>query len=535
MLFNSYNFVFAFLPLSLAGFYVLGRLGRGFGAAWLVLTSFVFYDAWNPSYVILLFASVTFNFIISTIIHSNEDRPIRQRTWLAFGIGIDLSVLIYYKYLGVFISLATGLGLTGLHEFSILLPLGISFFTFTQIGYLVDVQQDVVKDRSPLNYILFVTFFPHLIAGPILHNREIMPQFAQEQTYRFSIENITVGSVIFVIGLAKKCLLADPIAGQVAAGFSAPAHLTLTGAWLLMLTYAVQLYFDFSGYTDMAIGIARMFNIRFPVNFNSPYKASCIIDFWQRWHMTLTRLLTLYLFNPLALAVARRRTAHGLPIDRKAQGQPLAFLEMIAFPVFITMGLAGIWHGAGLKFLIFGLLHGSYLTANHAWRVLRPGLKAKPGKLEHFGNWLLTMVAMLVALVFFRAPTMETAFNTLGAMAGAHGLGDIGLPAGLFAKSGPLGMIWAQHGSAASTAGLKSIESIVQTGKIGLLWLIVLVMPNSQQILCRYQPVLGHVTPAPFKRLAWRPTATWATAIGVVGAIAVMAIAGTTDFVYFEF
>ena len=535
MLFNSYGFVFAFLPLALAGLYILGQFGRGFGATWLALTSFAFYGAWNASYVLLLLASIAFNFSIGALLHASQERPARQRAWLAFGIAADLAVLIYYKYLAALISLAAGLGLTGLHTPSILLPLGISFFTFTQIGYLVDVQQGVVQDRSLLNYILFVTFFPHLIAGPILHNREILPQFAQERTYRFSVENLTIGSVIFTIGLAKKCLLADPIAGQVAAGFSAPDHLTLPGAWLLMLTYAVQLYFDFSGYTDMAIGIARMFNVRFPVNFSSPYKASCIIDFWQRWHMTLTRLLTLYLFNPMALAVARRRAARGLPISRKAQTRPAEFMTMIAFPLLITMGLAGIWHGAGLKFLIFGLLHGVHPMVNHAWRILRPALKATPGKLEHLGNWVLTIAAILVALVFFRAPTMTVALQTLGAMAGAHGLGKIALPVGLLGGSGPLGMIFARQGAAAATAGLKSIEAAVQTGEVAILWLIVLVMPNSQQILHRYEPVIGRVMPGGLKSLTWRPTAAWAAAVGVVGAFAVMAIAGTTDFVYFQF
>ncbi len=535
MLFNSYSFVFVFLPLSLAGFYSVGRFGRGYGATWLALTSLAFYGIWNPRFVLLLLASVAFNFGVGVLLHASRERPLRQRAWLVFGIAVDLGVLIYYKYLVALIGFAAGLGLTGLHAPSILLPLGISFFTFTQIGYLIDVQQGVVQDRSLLNYILFVTFFPHLIAGPILHNREVMPQFAQARTYHFSIENLTVGSVIFTIGLAKKCLLADPIAGQVAAGFAAPGHLTLPGAWLLMLTYAVQLYFDFSGYTDMAIGIARMFNVRFPVNFNSPYKASCIIDFWQRWHMTLTRLLTLYLFNPMALAIARRRAARGLPIDRKAQARPAAFLTMIAFPLLITMGLAGIWHGAGLKFLIFGLLHGVYLMVNHAWRIVRPALKAKPGKLERLGNWCLTLAAILVALVFFRAPTMAVALTTIGAMAGAHGMGNITLPTGLLGGAGSLSMIFAQHGAAAATAGLKSIEAAVHTGQVAILWLIVLVMPNSQQILYRYEPVLGRVTPSRLKSLTWRPTAAWAAAIGVAGAFAVMAIAGTTDFVYFEF
>jgi len=535
MLFNSYSFVFAFLPLSLAGFYSLGRLGRRFGASWLVLTSLTFYGIWNANYVLILLGSIAFNFGISVLLHANRERPGRQRAWLAFGIAADLTVLIYYKYLAALIGLAAGFGLTGLQVPTILLPLGISFFTFTQISYLIDVQQGVVQNRSPLDYILFVTFFPHLIAGPILHNREVMPQFAQERTYRFSLENLTIGSVMFIMGLAKKCLLADPLASQVAAGFSAPDHLLLPGTWLVMLTYALQLYFDFSGYTDMAIGIARMFNVRFPVNFNSPYKATSIIDFWQRWHMTLTRLLTLYLFNPIALAVARHRAARGLPIDRKAQSQPKAFLTMIAIPLLITMGLAGIWHGAGTKYFVFGLLNGAFLIVNHAWRIFRPAFKTGPGKLERLGNRVLTIAAILVALVFFRAPTMAEALATLGAMAGTHGLGNIGVPMGLFDASGPFGMIFAQHGPAAATAGLKVIESVMKNGQVAILWLIVLVMPNTQQILCRYEPVLGRVTPGGLMNLIWRPTAGWAAATGIVGAFAVMAIAGTTDFVYFQF
>jgi len=535
MLFNSYSFVFGFLPLSLAGFYSLGRFGRSYGAAWLVLTSLVFYSVWNIRYVLLLLGSIGFNFGIGLILRANAEHPLRQRAWLAFGIAADLAVLIRYKYLGALIGLAVGLGLPAPHAPSMLLPLGISFFTFTQIAYLIDVQQGVVKDRSPLNYILFVTFFPHLIAGPILHNREMMPQFAQERTYRFSIENLTIGLVFFIIGLAKKCLIADPIAGQVAAGFAAPGHLTLPGAWGLMLTYAIQLYFDFSGYTDMAIGIARMFNVRFPVNFNSPYKATCIIDFWQRWHMTLTRMLTLNLFNPLALGIARHRAARGLPIDRKAQSQPAVFLTMIAFPLLVTMGLAGLWHGAGLKFFIFGLLHGIYLIINHAWRIFRPGFKIKPGKIERSINWMLTIAAISVALVFFRAPTMAVALETIGAMAGTHGFGNVALPVGHAGGAGSLGMIFAQHGAAASTMGLKSIEAAVQACEVAILWLVVLTMPNSQQILCYFDPVLDRVKPSGLIALKWRPTAAWATATGVIGALAVMAIAGTTDFVYFQF
>lgn len=535
MLFNSYYFIIAFLPIALVGFYGLGQIGRGPGALWLVLTSFSFYAFWNPPYVMLLLVSVLFNYGISILLQRYKHQLVRQRLWLGVGIVTDLAVLIYYKYLVALIGVLVDLGFTHLQAPSILLPLGISFFTFTQIAYLIDVQQDVVEDRTLLNYMLFVTFFPHLIAGPILHNREIMPQFAQRSAYRFSLENLTIGSVLFTAGLAKKCLLADPISTQVDAGFSRVGHLAAPGAWFLMLTYAVQLYFDFSGYTDMAIGIARMFNIRFPANFNSPYKASSIIDFWQRWHMTLTRLLTLYLFNPMVLTVARRRVARGLPIDRKAQTRPGAFLTMVAFPLFITMGIAGIWHGAGLKFAIFGLLHATYLTVNHAWRAVRPAIKVVPGALERFAYWLLTISAVLVALVFFRAPTMTEALKLIRDMAGAHGMGQALTLAGVFGQSGPFAMIFAGHGPAASTTSLKAVEAVVQNGQVIILWLIVLLMPNSQQIMCRYEPVLGRIKSSSWTKLVWRPNAAWAAATGVVGAFAVMAIAGTTDFVYFQF
>jgi alginate O-acetyltransferase complex protein AlgI len=207
---------------------------------------------------------------------------------------------------------------------------------------------------------------------------------------------------------------------------------------------------------------------------------------------------------------------------------------MVAFPILITMGLAGLWHGAGLKFFCFGLLNGIYLVVNHAWRIIRPRFKTKPGKFEHLGSWIATISAISLALVFFRAPTMAVALETLGAMAGAHGLGNIGL-AGHLGGSGSLGMIFAQHGGATSTAGLKSVEAAVQTGEVILLWFIVLAMPNSQQILRHFDPVLGHVKSGGLLHLKWRPTAAWAAATGVIGAFAVMAIAGTTDFVYFQF
>lgn len=535
MLFNSYSFVLLFLPAALISFYCIGHFGRRAGGVLLAVTSFVFYGFWNPSYVPLLLGSIAFNYAIGTRLKANEAAPKRQSAWLAFGIGADLAVLIYYKYLTALIGMAIGLGATQLHLPEILLPLGISFFTFTQIGYLIDMQQGVVKENNLLNYAVFVTFFPHLIAGPILHNREIMPQFSKAATYRASYENLSIGIVIFTIGLAKKCLFADPLSDQVSTGFAGAEHLTLAGSWMLMITYAAQLYFDFSGYTDMAIGIARMFNITFPANFNSPYKAANIIDFWQRWHMTLTRFLTLYLFNPIALTIARRRTAKNLPTDRAAQSKPAVFLSMVACPVMITMGIAGIWHGAGLQFLIFGVLHGLYLVSNHAYRIMRGGAASKPGKIEFTANWCLTMGAILVALVFFRAPNMEAASTIVAAMAGLHGVSAGLAHMQAFSPESLFNMIFSKHGVAASNSGLKSLEQIVQNGKVCALWIIILFLPNTQQILSQYQPVLGRVTGAATGLISWRPNIRWALLTGATAALALMAIAGTSDFVYFQF
>jgi alginate O-acetyltransferase complex protein AlgI len=243
------------------------------------------------------------------------------------------------------------------------LPLGISFFSFTQIGFLVDCRQGQAREPSLLNYALFVSFFPHLIAGPILHHREIMPQFADPATWRLRGENIAVGSAIFLIGLLKKTLLADPLAPIASAGYADPAALTLFPAWHAALAYSLQLYFDFSGYSDMAIGLARLFNLRFPLNFNSPYQAQSIIDYWQRWHMTLTRWLMMYLYNPLALHMTRNRVRRGLPVDRNARTSLRGFVSMVALPTMVTIGLAGLWHGSAFTFVVFGLLHGVYLLA----------------------------------------------------------------------------------------------------------------------------------------------------------------------------
>ncbi len=366
MLFNSHIFIFVFMPLALLAYYLLGRINHRAAGVSLVVSSLVFYTWWNPPFVLILMGSIAFNYSISHWITRNEGFDRRQSAILILGVAANLTVLVYYKYLFALVGFLDTIGATSLKIDPVLLPLGISFYTFTQIGYLIDCRQGMAKDRDFFDYCLFVTFFPHLIAGPILHHREIMPQFAKSETYRLSRRNMAVGLTIFIIGLAKKVLIADSLIQVSNGGFNAPGTLGLLPSWLTALSFSLQLYFDFSGYSDMAIGLAYMFNVRFPLNFNSPYKARSIIDFWQRWHMTLTRYLTLYLYNPMALSATRRRIARGAPIltrDAKTVG---GFVNMIAIPIFITMVLAGVWHGAGLTFLIFGLLHGTYLIINHA-------------------------------------------------------------------------------------------------------------------------------------------------------------------------
>ncbi|MEE7547674.1 MBOAT family protein, partial [Xanthomonas sp. Kuri4-1] len=313
MLFNSFLFLMAFLPIALAVHYAAGAVSPRLAALWLCLASLVFYGWWNPQFVVLLAGSIAFNYLASLAILALAGRPRLQGLVTALGVAIDLLLLFHYKYLAALVNFLGELGLPVGPMDGLLLPLGISFFTFTQIGYLLDCRAGVVNDRSPLSYVLFVTFFPHLIAGPILHHKEMMPQFSQRANYRFRAENLSIGGTLFLIGLAKKVLLADGIAPYADAGFAAPGELQFWGAWATTTSYALQLYFDFSGYSDMALGLAKMFGIRFPLNFNSPYKATSIIDFWSRWHMTLTRYITAYLYYPVALAVSRWRSRHGRP------------------------------------------------------------------------------------------------------------------------------------------------------------------------------------------------------------------------------
>ena len=514
MLFNSYAFIFGFLPATLLGYFVLARFGRRPSLLWLIAASLLFYGWWHPAFLLVLATSIAFNYGMTELIARTAGRPRMQNGVLFAAIAANLGALAYYKYLYTLvqmINLRTGWHL----QFDeLVLPIGISFFTFTQIGYMLDVKQGIAEERGLLNHVLFVTFFPHLVAGPILHNREMMPQYGNAATYRVSAENLAVGGSLFIMGLAKKVLLADPQSALVGQGFSHTGNLGVADAWFTALAYSLQLYFDFSGYSDMAIGLARMFNIIFPVNFNSPFKSTSIIEYWQRWHITLTNYLNLYLYNPVAMAVMRRRIARGQDISKKAYLKPSGFFAMVLTPTFVTMSLAGLWHGAGSQFLIFGLIHATYLTVNNAWRLYRTPIKKKAG-IKQDPTWKmvakvgLTYIAVIVAVIFFRAPSTEAALTLLKAMAG------FGPTQSALLLGGPL------------PKGLLLL--------MALSYVIIWCLPNTQQILIRYRPVLETVAAGRWATLVWQPTARWAVGLGLLAVLAVLATGGTSEFLYFQF
>jgi D-alanyl-lipoteichoic acid acyltransferase DltB (MBOAT superfamily) len=390
-------FIFAFLPITVAGYFILCRFRLTYAAkAWLALASLVFYGWWDERYVPLILASIAFNYAVGRLLIAS-DKPSsglagHRKKLLAFGIAGDILLLGYYKYADFFLenlNAALGARYPLLH---IVLPLGISFFTFTQIAFLVDAYRRKAKEYDIVNYILFVTFYPHLIAGPILHHGEMMPQFDRVRNKVWNWSNAARGIHIFCIGLFKKVVIADTFAEYANDGF-AKASLFVE-SWIAALSYTFQLYFDFSGYTDMAIGIAQLFNIRLPQNFNSPYKATSIQDFWRRWHMTLSRFLREYIY---------------IPLGGNRKGRLRTYANNMA--VFL---IGGFWHGAGWTFIMWGFLHGAAQIIQRIWNEWgRP--------LPRWLAWAITFLFVNVTWVFFRAESFGQALRLLRGMAGLNG------------------------------------------------------------------------------------------------------------------
>ena len=390
MLFNSYVFILAFLPLTLLGYYLLGKLPERIplNKLFLVLASFVFYGYNNPRYVPIIVCSILVNYALSQGMLVARRKCIRLPLML-LGLALNLGVLFYFKYHDFFVSNMNSA--FGLHFAlnNLALPLGISFFTFQQLSYVIDSYKRTVPRYNILDYALFVTFFPQLVAGPIVLHSEIVPQFADPKNRRFNFDNFAPGLYAFALGLFKKVIVADTFGVAVEAGFGAAQTLNTAEAWFVALGYTLQLYFDFSGYCDVATGVALMFNIKLPLNFNSPYKSLNIREFWQRWHMTLSRFLTNYIYFPLG--GSRRGTV------RTCINLMIVFLA------------SGLWHGAGWLFLLWGLLHG---LASVLYRLFRRQYDALHPALQ----WLLTFGFVVVAWVFFRATSLTDAMAILKSM-----------------------------------------------------------------------------------------------------------------------
>jgi alginate O-acetyltransferase complex protein AlgI len=465
VLFNSHLFLFAFLPVAVIGFALFARwTTRTATMIFLIVASLVFYGWWNWRYVLLLGGSILFNYSWALLLHrdSGEGAPRLRRLALAFGIAVNLGVLGYFKYAGFFVDTLNAALAWDWYVRRIGLPVAISFFTFEQIAYLVDTYRRQVPAHGFLSYSVFLTFFPRLIAGPIVRPHEILPQLARAETFAFSAGNTAAGLFILAIGLFKKVFIADTFGPWVAKVFDDASTVSFADAWGATLAFALQIYFDFSGYCDMAIGLALLFNIVLPENFDSPYKAQSILDFWRRWHMTLTRFLRDYVFVPLA---------------RRPWAGPYAGLV-------VTMLLAGLWHGAGWTFVLFGALHGVYAVINTLWR--RSGWTLPPQV-----SWAITFTALLVSFVLFRAPSFERAQIVF---------------AGLF-------------GLNAGTDVASDLFNRHEWKRILPALALVLLAPNRRQIM----------------QWPWRIEPAYAAAFAVLGGVSILCLGDPTPFFYMRF
>jgi D-alanyl-lipoteichoic acid acyltransferase DltB (MBOAT superfamily) len=516
LLFSSIEFVFAFLPLTLGAFVLLrGRFGAVASQAWLVAASFVFYGWWDIRYVPLLVGSIAFNFLVGLGVGDMARAPAARRALLSVGVVFNVALIGLFKYLHFFANTALWAAGSPTRMIAFALPLGISFFTFQQIAYLVELYRGHYPPAPPVLYALFVTFFPQLIAGPIVQYGDVAPQFLRQRQDEPIAGNLAIGLTIFVVGLFKKLVLADAIGpriDEIYAAVALGAELSLIEAWVLALGYSMQLYFDFSGYSDMAIGLARMFGIRLPVNFLSPYKARSISEFWRRWHITLSSFLRDYVYIPLG----GNRTGLGHQ----------------CLNLFITMVIGGMWHGAGLTFIVWGALHGGFLVINLLWRRVVPDLGDRAGVVGIAARLLaqsLTFLCVVVALVIFRASTLDGALAVIGGMLGSHG---VALPSAR--QLGILGPLVSRFDLPLTGTPylLRADELAVLAVMCAITWLA----PNIYEIMAAHGPALRlpAAVSAP-RRLAWRPALPWALGTAAMAGAAFFRINANQVFLYYTF
>jgi len=484
VLFNSHIFIFLFLPITLIVFLWLSRYQYYTAIIiWLISTSFFFYAWWNPIYLLLLVTSIIINYVLGYLIIRQTDF---SKLLLIIGITANISLLIYYKYANFLVDNINLLTHGSLQLSPIILPLAISFFTFQQITYLVDTYHQKSATYSFLHYCLFVTFFPQLIAGPIVYHKEMLPQFTKSHFDNYQIEYLTVGLTIFFMGLFKKVILADNIAGYASPVFTLAEQGQSIGffaAWQAALAYTLQLYFDFSGYSDMAVGLSRLFGIILPINFYSPYQSVNIIEFWRRWHITLSRFLRYYLY---------------IPLGGNRQNPLRHYLNLL-----ITMLLGGLWHGAGWTFVLWGLLHGIYLIINHLWQSFMQKKAIHPWRRPF--SIFFTFLLVCIAWVLFRAESLNGAWQIYQGMLGLQ--------------------------------GFDFTEKISAWLWIGSLLLIVWFMPNVYQIMRLFKPALLTYPDLIIQThwITWQPTRIWAVIFAFIAAITLLSLTQISEFLYFQF
>jgi alginate O-acetyltransferase complex protein AlgI len=497
MVFHSTAFLFAFLPALLAAYHVAGRWGRERELLVLLVGSLVFYAWWSVPFLAILLLSAAFNFFFGRLIRANRQAG-RSRLFLTVGIALNLALLGYFKYVNFFIETINVFTANPIPLHPLLLPIGISFYTFQQIIYLVDTyNEDDEPTTGFFQYLLFVVFFGYVTSGPITRQKEIVTQYRQPAV-RLDVERLLVAVSLFALGLFKKIVIADNIAPWSNTVFDAAQAGAAVGAleaWLGATVFLFQLYFDFSGYCDMALALGYLFGIALPINFNSPLQAKSAIEFWQRWHITLTRAITNYLYMPMAIRVMRAAQRYRL-------SKAWHFLVAVAFPLIVTFLIAGLWHGAGWTFVAFGLIWGVALTLNHAWRSFAPA--PLPGALA----WALTMGIAVLSMVCFRAESLAAATRLYASMAG-HG--DIGAP-------------------------LLSVPLVAAT--VVVLFALVLITPNALQIM-RGFPVSTDPIEAPRSplagRLLWQLRSIDVALVAVMLLIAAMSLGDTSQFLYYKF
>lgn len=520
MLFNSYQFIFCFFPLALLAFMALEHRPGRLQYLLLLAASIAFYAWWDIRFVPLLVGSFTFNYLGARALDASGHQ---WRWWLAcIVISCNLLVLAIFKYFNFFAQSANAVLGSHFVLAKIILPLGISFFTFEQIGFIADVYRGRARPGRFIDYAIFVSFFPRLVAGPILRYDEIASQISDDDgRSRDRLGDVAVGLTIFFIGLVKKSLLADgiaPYASEIFGTVSHGGHVDFLLSWGGVLSYSCQLYFDFSGYSDMAIGAARCFGIRLPMNFASPYKATSIIDFWRRWHITLSRFLRDYLYIPLG---GNRRG----PSRRYAN-------------LMVTMLLGGLWHGASWTFMAWGGLHGIYLAINHGWlalaersSVLQRFRGSVAGKLFGFA---LTFGAVLVAWTFFRSASFAAAFDMIRSMTGHYGaIVPSGFAYALQPLRGGLQAVGVRFGD---TSGGELVAMYLW---VATLLSIALFLPNTQELLERYCPVFESrpvaTTVDSAWRLRWSPSIRWAAVSGAMAFVGIISITHVSEFLYWQF